>query len=208
MKDPRPLWLRKHHDKKLARGEVVRHWWLDKQQVGNQAQPLLKKPKRVKQTEDQRRAALGLLPKSETVGRLKTKRVKKLRARLPPFCLRCGATECLTLDHILPRSKGGGNNIENLRLLCGSCNQQKGSQLDQFAHTQLLTQQQVNDLPTGTRVIVTWSGSGPWLYELRCPPHGPEAWTLDLPGDQCFIGFLNHVGSERSSTLVSLPAPA
>ncbi|MYE38545.1 MAG: hypothetical protein F4X82_03460 [Candidatus Spechtbacteria bacterium SB0662_bin_43] len=32
----------------------------------------------------------------------------------------------LEIDHILPRSKGGQDNIKNLQLLCGACNRQKG----------------------------------------------------------------------------------
>lgn len=31
------------------------------------------------------------------------------------------------IDHIFPRSRGGQNNKENLRLLCLTCNSQKGA---------------------------------------------------------------------------------
>lgn len=34
-----------------------------------------------------------------------------------------------TLDHIVPKSKGGQRNIENCRVICKKCNMQKGSSL-------------------------------------------------------------------------------
>ena len=33
----------------------------------------------------------------------------------------------MTVDHIIPQSKGGGNHKGNLQLLCGACNSQKGA---------------------------------------------------------------------------------
>lgn len=37
-------------------------------------------------------------------------------------CVRCGSTEHLQADHILPQSAGGPHIIENLRTLCRPCN--------------------------------------------------------------------------------------
>lgn len=37
-------------------------------------------------------------------------------------CVRCGSTDRLEADHILPQSAGGPHIIENLRTLCKSCN--------------------------------------------------------------------------------------
>lgn len=41
-------------------------------------------------------------------------------------CLECGAMEGLTIDHIVPVSAGGGNEIDNLQTLCMPCNIKKG----------------------------------------------------------------------------------
>lgn len=45
-------------------------------------------------------------------------------------CVICGATDDLTLDHAIPRSKGGTSEPGNLQTLCRSCNTSKGNRLD------------------------------------------------------------------------------
>lgn len=42
-------------------------------------------------------------------------------------CSECGATDDLTIDHITPLSRGGTDDIDNLRFLCQSCNSKKGA---------------------------------------------------------------------------------
>lgn len=42
-------------------------------------------------------------------------------------CVECGTTEDLHFDHKVPCSKGGTNNVDNIRLMCGDCNRRKGA---------------------------------------------------------------------------------
>lgn len=44
-------------------------------------------------------------------------------------CAHCGASDSLTVDHIVPVSKGGGSGRGNLQVLCSACNQAKGNTL-------------------------------------------------------------------------------
>lgn len=44
-------------------------------------------------------------------------------------CNVCGSRSNLTVDHILPVSKGGGKELSNLQVLCGTCNELKGDKV-------------------------------------------------------------------------------
>ncbi len=52
--------------------------------------------------------------------------------RKHPFCKYCGKKLELqnsTLDHVVPRSKGGSNKIDNLVLSCSPCNNAKADKI-------------------------------------------------------------------------------
>jgi len=44
-------------------------------------------------------------------------------------CQYCGSTKNLTIDHVIPRSKGGDDTWQNLVTACTKCNTRKGSKL-------------------------------------------------------------------------------
>ncbi len=44
-------------------------------------------------------------------------------------CLRCETTEGITMDHVVPISKGGGHTADNVQPLCGPCNSSKGTKI-------------------------------------------------------------------------------
>ena len=49
-----------------------------------------------------------------------------LLARDGASCVNCGAAGDLVLDHILPIARGGMSRLDNLQLLCSTCNRIKG----------------------------------------------------------------------------------
>lgn len=46
-------------------------------------------------------------------------------------CSICDCQDDLTIDHIVPLSRGGTDDLDNLRLLCRSCNSSKGDRAQQ-----------------------------------------------------------------------------
>lgn len=48
-------------------------------------------------------------------------------------CLYCGSKKDLTIDHVIPRSKGGKNTWDNLATCCSRCNLKKGNRTPEEA---------------------------------------------------------------------------
>jgi 5-methylcytosine-specific restriction endonuclease McrA len=66
-------------------------------------------------------------------------------------CQYCGAQPGraqLTVDHVLPRSQGGGKSWENLVAACGPCNRRKGGRRPEEAGMRLMTR------PAAPRYVV------------------------------------------------------
>ncbi|MDZ4700409.1 MAG: HNH endonuclease [Rhodothermales bacterium] len=55
-------------------------------------------------------------------------------------CQYCGSRDSLTVDHVLPKSRGGGDSWENLVAACTPCNNRKGSRTPEEARMELRRQ--------------------------------------------------------------------
>lgn len=63
-------------------------------------------------------------------------------------CQYCGSTKKLTIDHILPRSKGGQHTWDNVVAACEACNGRKGNCTPQEANMPLKTKPKAPIHPT------------------------------------------------------------
>lgn len=55
-------------------------------------------------------------------------------------CQYCGSTRSLTIDHVIPKSKGGQDTWDNLVVACCLCNAKKGDKLLEQSGMKLLKQ--------------------------------------------------------------------
>jgi len=87
-------------------------------------------------------------------------------------CQYCGLrSRDLTLDHVLPRSKGGKHTWDNLVAACGPCNHRKGR------HTVEQARMHLRSLPREPRASI-------YTIVRRLAPRGELAkgWQMYLPG--------------------------
>lgn len=68
-------------------------------------------------------------------GKFTAKEWRALKEKYNYQCLRCKRSEPeikLTIDHVIPLSKGGSNNIDNIQPLCSSCNSSKNGRYEDY----------------------------------------------------------------------------
>jgi 5-methylcytosine-specific restriction endonuclease McrA len=68
---------------------------------------------------------------------------RALFARDGHRCVYCGSTGRLTLDHVVPRSRGGDSVWENVVTSCAPCNLRKGNRLPEELQMPLLVKPRV-----------------------------------------------------------------
>ena len=71
-------------------------------------------------------------------------------------CQYCGevlASSELTLDHVVPRSRGGASTWENLVACCHPCNRQKGNQFPAEAGMKLMREPRAFNLHTSRHIM-------------------------------------------------------
>jgi 5-methylcytosine-specific restriction endonuclease McrA len=69
------------------------------------------------------------------------------------YCARVFAPQELTLDHIVPRSRGGDSTWDNLVASCRSCNNRKGDRSLEDAGLRLLKRPQAYNLHVNRQII-------------------------------------------------------
>jgi 5-methylcytosine-specific restriction endonuclease McrA len=80
-------------------------------------------------------------------------------------CQYCGTTAHLTVDHVIPRSRGGGSEWENIVTSCAPCNRRKGNR---------------TPVETGMHPHRSPRTPGPTVFITVAAPVIPAAWQQYL----------------------------
>jgi 5-methylcytosine-specific restriction endonuclease McrA len=80
-------------------------------------------------------------------------------------CQYCGSRSNLTVDHVVPRSKGGASSWENIVASCAPCNRRKGNALPRQA---------------GMHLVRTPRAPSPSVFIQVASPTIPVAWRAYL----------------------------
>lgn len=127
-------WAKKNHEHVIERAKRYWHERVDK--IKYNARRSLKRRERyktdpifrAKRKKDGHHAAKIYKARMRGIeGTYSQKEWKELCDKYDNRCLCCGKKKPLTVDHVVPLSKGGSNSIDNIQCLCLECNCSKGT---------------------------------------------------------------------------------
>jgi 5-methylcytosine-specific restriction endonuclease McrA len=95
----------------------------------------------------------------ERIWRIPAVSRKELLRRDRHQCQYCGSNKHLTIDHIIPRSRGGKDSWENLVIACAGCNSRKSNRTPEEAGMHLKTTPKAPVHPAVTFADKFWSES-------------------------------------------------
>jgi 5-methylcytosine-specific restriction endonuclease McrA len=67
-----------------------------------------------------------------TSGTIKKKEWEVVLLLFGNKCLKCGSTDNLTMDHVIPLSLGGSHTVDNVQPLCFDCNRKKSATIADY----------------------------------------------------------------------------
>ena len=125
-KKAQKLWASKHKDKTRA---AAKKWREGNRKLANArtAEWGRKNPEARRATAAKRRTA-----QTKAGGSYTASEWIALCKKYGNRCLACGKKKKLTADHVIPVSKGGTSNIDNIQPLCGPCNSRKNDGTTDF----------------------------------------------------------------------------
>jgi 5-methylcytosine-specific restriction endonuclease McrA len=82
------------------------------------------------------------------------------------YCAEVLASSELTLDHVIPRSRGGTSTWENLVACCHSCNRRKSNQLPVEAKMKLMREPRAFNLHTSRHIMRLMGSDDRWRKYL------------------------------------------
>jgi 5-methylcytosine-specific restriction endonuclease McrA len=81
-------------------------------------------------------------------------------------CQYCGATKELTIDHMMPASRGGKNSFENCVAACRTCNLKKGNKTPREANMFIKKRAYAPTISEFVRMKMKQNGMDSFLKEL------------------------------------------
>lgn len=81
-------------------------------------------------------------------------------------CVYCGSSSRLTIDHVIPASKGGKNNFDNCVTACQPCNNKKGNRTPREANMFMRKQPYAPTISEFIRLKMKQLGVEEFLREL------------------------------------------